>query len=198
MRVDTLQFIHNSTDILHTFANLNAHGFFNTHTQCMAVLVCTQIVKTVCQGQCLRVGKAFIHFLNAPVNITAVRINLTNDFTFQRNTETHYTMSSRVLRTDVNYILFFTEQLHLFVFDGSVGGQFYFLSRIKRLFIGHTQWVILFRIIIFAHWITYPIVTQIKSAHVRMTYEGDTIKIKNFTFIEVGYLPNVADRWNFR
>ena len=26
MRVDTLQFIHNSTDILHTFANLNAHG----------------------------------------------------------------------------------------------------------------------------------------------------------------------------
>ena len=25
-----------------------------------------------------------------------------------------------------------------------------------------------------------------------------TIKNKNFTFIEVGYLPNVADRWNFR
>ena len=105
-----MQFIHNSTDILHTFANLNAHGFFNTHTQCMAVLVCTQIVKTVCQGQCLRVGKAFIHFLDTSVDIPAVRINLTNNFTFQRNTEAHYTMSSRVLRTDVDYIFFFAEQ----------------------------------------------------------------------------------------
>ena len=164
----------------------------------MTVLVCTQIVKAVCQSQCLRVGEAFIHFLDAPVDITAVRINLTNDFTFQRNTEAHYTMSSRVLRTDVNYIFFFTEQLHLFIFDGSVRVQFYFLSRIKRLFIGHTQWVILFRVIIFAHWITYPIVTQIKPAHVRMTDKSDTVIIENFTFVEVGYLPNVADRWNFR
>ena len=198
MRVDTLQLIHNGTDVLHTFADLNAHGFFNTHTQCVTILMCTQIVQAVCQSQRLRVGEAFIHFLDTPVDITAVRINLTNDFTFQRNTETHYTMSSRVLRTDVDYIFFFAEQFRLFVLDGSVRVQFYFLSRIKRLFIGHAQWVILFRIVILTHWITYPIVTQIKPAHVRMTDKGDTIIIENFTFVEVGYLPDVADRWNFR
>ena len=57
-----------------------------------------QIVQTVCQSQCLRVSEAFIHFLDASVDIPAVRINLTNNFTFQRNTEAHYTMSSMVLQ----------------------------------------------------------------------------------------------------
>ena len=77
----------------------------------------------------------------------------------------------------------------VFVLDGSVRVQFYFLSRIKRLFIGHAQWVILFRIVIFTHWITDPIVAQVEPAHIRMTDKGDAIKIKNFTFVEVGYLP---------
>ena len=198
MRIDTLQLVHYGTDVLYAFTDLNTHGFFNTHTQCMAVLMRAQIVQTVCQSQCLRVSEAFIHFFDSPMDITTVRINLTNDFTFQRNTEAHYTMSSRVLRTDVDYIFFFAEQFRFFVLDGSVRVQFYFLSRIKRLFIGHAQWVILFRIVIFTHWITDPIVTQVEPTHIRMTDKGDAIKIKNFTFVEVGYLPDVADRRNFR
>ena len=198
MRIDTLQLVHYGTDVLYAFTDLNAHGFFNAHTQCMAVLMRAQIVQTVCQSQCLRVSEAFIHFLDASVDIPAVRINLTNNFTFQRNTEAHYTMGSRVLRTDVDYIFFFAEQFRLFVLDGSVRVQFYFLRRIKRLFIGHAQWVILFRIVIFTHWITDPIVAQVEPAHIRMTDKGDAIKIKNFTFVEVGYLPDVADRRNFR
>ena len=92
----------------------------------MCIRDSAQIVQTVCQSQCLRVSEAFIHFLDASVDIPVVHINLTNNFTFQRNTEEHYTMSSWVLLTDVDYIFFFAEQFRLFVLDGSVRVQFYF------------------------------------------------------------------------
>ena len=62
----------------------------------------------------------------------------------------------------------------------------------------YAQWVILFRVVIFTHRITNPIVAQVEPAHIRMTDKGDAIKIKNFTFVEVGYLPDVADRRYFR
>ena len=49
----------------------------------MAVLVCAQVVQTVGQIQGLRIGQAFAHLLDTPVDVAAVGINLVDDFTLQ-------------------------------------------------------------------------------------------------------------------
>ena len=107
-------------------------------------------------------------------------------------------MCSRVLRTDVDHIFFFPEKSGFFVFNCSVRVQLDFLSCIERLLIGHAERVVFFWIIVFAHRMTYPVIAQVKTAHIGMTYKGDTIVIENFPFIEVGYFPYIADRRDFR
>ena len=111
MRIDTLQLVHDGADVLHALAYLYAHGLFDTHTQGVAVLVSAQIVQTVGQSQCLRVCKAFAHFLDTTVDISAVSIYLFDDFTFQRYAETHYAVGGRVLGTDVYHIFVVAEEL---------------------------------------------------------------------------------------
>ena len=98
----------------------------------MTILMGTQVIKTVCQSQCLRISKTFVHFLDAPMDIATVCINLTNNFTLQRNTEAHDTMGCRMLRTNVDYIFFFAEEFGFFVFDCPVRVQLYFPGRVKR------------------------------------------------------------------
>ena len=93
MRVDTLQFVHDSTDHLHTIAHLYSHGFFDTHTQCMAVLHCAQVVQTVCQCQGLWISHLFVQLFYTAVDITQYWINLTNSFAFQFHAEVQYTVS---------------------------------------------------------------------------------------------------------
>ena len=83
MRVYSLQLVHNGTYVLHAFTNFHTHCLFDTHAQGMAVLVCTQIVQTVGQSQSLRIGQAFAHLLDTPVDVAAVGINLVDDFTLQ-------------------------------------------------------------------------------------------------------------------
>ena len=164
----------------------------------MTILMGTQVIKTVCQSQCLRISKTFVHFLDAPMDIATVCINLTNNFTLQRNTEAHDTMGCWMLRTNVDYIFFFAEEFGFFVFDCPVRVQLYFPGRVKRLFVCHTKRIIFLWVIVFPHRITYPVIAQIKTAHIRMTDESDTIIVEDFTFVEVGYLPYIADRRDFR
>ena len=121
--------------------------------------MCAQIVEAVSQCQCLRICKTLVHFLDTPMDITAVSIDLTNNFTFKRNAEAHYTVSCRVLRANVDYILFFSKEFHFSVFNRSVRIKFYFLCCIERLFVSHTKRIIFLRIIIFTHGVSYPVIT---------------------------------------
>ena len=83
VRVYTLQFVHDGADVLHPFTHFHAHCLLNAHTEGMAVLVCAQIIQTVGQGQRLGVGEAFAHFFDAPVDVSAVHIQLLDNLTFQ-------------------------------------------------------------------------------------------------------------------
>ena len=83
VRVYALQFVHDGTDILHTVAYFNAHSLLDACTKGVAVLMCAQIIQTVSQCQCLRVGETFAHLLDAPVDVAAVGIYLLDGFTFQ-------------------------------------------------------------------------------------------------------------------
>lgn len=77
MRVDTLQLIHNCTNVFDTVTHFDAHRFLDAHTQSVTVLMCAQIVEAVSQCQCLRICKTLVHFLDTPMDITAVSIDLT-------------------------------------------------------------------------------------------------------------------------
>ena len=197
MRVDTLQFIHNGTDVLYSFAHFDAHGFFDTHTQGMAVLVCAQVIQAVGQCQCLWIGEAFAHLFDASVDVAAVYVQLLDDFPFQTYTETEYTMSGRVLRADIDDVFIFVEQ-NITLFDYTTVGQFFVVvSYIVRLFVRHTEWVEAF-VIILAERMSYPVFTQIQTAHVRVTDEVDAEEIVCFTLVELGCFPDVAYTWEFR
>ena len=83
MRVDTLKFVHDGTDVFHAFADLDTHCFLDAHAECMAVLVCSQIIEPVGQCQSLRIGEAFVHLLDPTVYISAVGVELFDGFAFK-------------------------------------------------------------------------------------------------------------------
>ncbi|MPN23496.1 hypothetical protein SDC9_170884 [bioreactor metagenome] len=138
MGVDSLQLIHNGTDILYTFRNFYAHSSLNTHAQCMAVLLCTEVVESVCQCQCLRVSETFAHFLNTSVYVSAVSIQLFDILAFQRYTKTQNSMCCGVLRSYVHHIFAVIEDNIFFVLYATVGVQFQFGGGIYRFFVIHS------------------------------------------------------------
>ena len=194
VRVDALQFIHNGTDVLYSFAHFDAHRFFDTHTQGVAVLVCAQVIQAVGQCQCLWIGKAFAHLFDASVDVTAVYVQLLDDFPFQTYTETEHTVSGRMLRTDVDDVFIFVEQNVTLFYHATVGQFLVVVSHVVRFFVAHTERVEAF-VIILAERMSYPVFTQIQTAHVRVTDEMDTEEVVCFAFVELGCFPDVAYTW---
>ena len=102
-------------------------------------------------------------------------------------------MRSRVLGADVYNVFLITKEHQLFISHGTIRVQFQLDSGIDSFFIVHAQWVVLFRIVILTHRVAYPVITQVETTHVRVSYEDNTIEVIYFTFIEVRCFPNVAD-----
>ena len=197
MRVDALQFVHDGTDVLHTFAHLDAHRLFDAHAQCMAVMMSAQIVQTVGQCQGLWIGEAFAHLFNASVNVSAVYVQLLDDFPFQGNTEAEYTVSSRVLRTDIDDVFILCKD-DVTLFDDTAVGQFFIvLGGILRFFVGHAERVQTF-VIILPERMAYPVFTQVQTTHIRMADEVDAEEVVCFTFVQLGSFPKVAYAGKFR
>ena len=86
--VDTLQLVHDGTDVLRTLGNLDAGSLLDAHAQGMAALVCAQVVQTVGQGECLRVGEALVHLLDAAVDVSADRVYTLHRLTVEGDTHT--------------------------------------------------------------------------------------------------------------
>ena len=197
VRVDALQFVHDGTDVLHTFAHLDAHRLFDAHAQCVAVVMGAQIVQAVGQCQGLRIGEAFAHLLNASVYIAAVYVQFLDDFPFQGNTEAEDTMSSRVLRTYINNVFVLVEQDVTLLDDTTIGQFLIMMGHVVRLFIGHTQRVEAF-VIILPERMAYPVFTQVQTTHIRMADEVDAEEVICFTFVQFGSFPKVAYAGKFR
>ena len=93
MRVDTLQLIHDSTDIVDTVAELNAHTLLYHANKSVAVHHSREIVQAVGQGESLRIGHALPHLLNTTVDISEVRINTLHLLAVEHSLQTEHTVS---------------------------------------------------------------------------------------------------------
>ena len=93
VRIDTLKFVHDGTDVLSTFRDFNACRLFNAHAEGVTVLMSAQVIQTVCQGERLRIGETFVKLFDTPVNISADGIYLADGFTFKRGAQTKYSVS---------------------------------------------------------------------------------------------------------
>ena len=156
----------------------------------MTALVCAKIIKTVGQSQSLRVSQALVHLFYTTVNISAYRVNMSYGFTLQRNTQTQCSVSRRVLRTEVDYIIVIVEQHISRVLDGSVVVKFKLLSLIGIFFIGKNQRIRV-HIVILAEWIAYPVFAKEQSTHIWMSYEYYTEEIVYLAFFNLSCTPQV-------
>ena len=92
VRVNTLQFIHDGTNHLHTIAHFHSHGLLNASAKSVTVLHRTEIVHTVGERKRLRISQFFTDFLNTAVNIAEVWIDFRNRFTVNARTEVQHTV----------------------------------------------------------------------------------------------------------
>ena len=79
----------------------------------MAMLHGTQIVQTVGQSQCLRIGHTLPHLLNSTVDIAEVWIDALDGLTVENGLQAEHTVGGGVLRTDIDNIVIAGKQLVL-------------------------------------------------------------------------------------
>ena len=197
VRVDTLQLVHDGADVLHAAAHLHAHGLLDAHAQRVAVLHGAQVVQTVGQGQCLRVGQAFVHLLDAAVDVSAVHVNLVDVLALERYSEAQHAVRGRVLGADVHYIFVVAEKHRPFFGRLAVLCGLYFEGGVHGLFVGHAQGVLLLWVVILAQGIAYPVVAEKEASHVGMSHKADAEEVVYFAFRKFGSAPDVGYRRQF-
>ena len=169
VRIKTLKLIHNRTDNLNTLTHFNSCSFLNGHTESMATLRCSEIIHTIGQCQCLRIGVCFIEFLNTTVDIAEFRIYFLDTLTLECHAKVEHTMRRGVLRTNVNHIIFWCKH-HIGSFlNRTIGHSIILRCRVRQNLVGHTQRIFLFRFIVLTHRIAFPVFTQKDTAHIGMT-----------------------------
>jgi len=159
MRIDTLQLVHNGTDILDAVGQLYAHGLLYHADKRVAGHHGRKIVHTVGQGQRLRVGIILAHLLYTTVNIAQMRINFLNDLAFEHRLKPQYTVGRRVLRTDIHHEIAVREQFVLLGNQFSVGCERILHTVIRFLVV--FQRISLYGFIILAQRISLEIAPQI-------------------------------------
>ena len=92
MVVDTLQLIHDGTDVLDTIAKLHTHSFLDDTYQRMTVGHGTEVIKTVGQCESLRIGHILHHFLNTTMDIAKMRIDALDGLTINDSLQAKHTM----------------------------------------------------------------------------------------------------------
>ena len=157
------------------------------------------VVHTVGEEERLLVGHAFAQLFNTAVYVTRHHINLLDDFAVERGAQAHNAVSTWVLRTEVHNIFVFTK--HLFVYAGHVAiGIFNHGKGVVLVFLRIEAYRVQFGIciIILAQRVSHPVVAQEEAAHIGVIDELNAKEVIHFTFLEVGYAPNVAYGVNHR
>ena len=189
----THELVHHRADILGTLGHFELHGIFDTHTQSMSVLVSREVIETVGHVQGLGISHSLPQFFDTPVYISAMYIDFLYDLAFERGTETQYAVRSRVLRTDIDDIIVFLENVNNFFLDFSVSAHTQRYGRIGTLFIRLGNRIVFTTgIVIFPHGITDPVLPQEYTAHIGVSDKAYTVKIVHFPFFEIGIFPNIA------
>ena len=192
MRVDTLQLIHDGTDVADAVRKFDTHSLFDNANQSVAVHHRRKIVQTVGQCQSLRIGHVLPHLLNTTVDIAEVWIDALYGLTIDNGLQTEHTVSRWVVRTDVDYVVILIEATLLSSNEMSVLAQGILHGEVILWLIGTRELVcIRTHIEVLAQWIALEIGTEEETAHVWVTQELDADEIEYLTLQEVSYLPKV-------
>ena len=111
--VETLQLIHNRTDVLDAVCQFHLHGLFDHTHEGMTMLHGTQVVQTVGQCQRLGIGHTFPHLLDSTMDIAEMRIDALHGLTVEHCLQAKHTVGGRVLGTDVDHIVIRTKEFVL-------------------------------------------------------------------------------------
>jgi len=143
----------------------------------------------------LGIGQAFAQFFDAPVDVAAVYVEFFDDFAFERYAEAEHAVRGRVLRTDVDDVLVLLEEHVAAADDAAVGLELIARRTVVRHFVGHTERIgFPALVVVLAERIPHPVVAQVEAPHVGMVDETDTEEVEHFALVQLGPLPDVADR----
>ena len=175
MRVDTLQLVHDGTDVLYALSQFYLHRLFNDAHQRMAVHHGTEVVHSIGQRQGLRIGVRLAHLLHSTVDISQMRINSLHGFTVQHTLQAKYAVRTGVLRTNVDNEIVVCKQRNASLYQVTVLVE-RILERVIQLHIlFQSVLVVLGRDIeVLTKWIAFEIIAQIKTAHILVTQELNT------------------------
>ena len=191
VRSHALQLVHDGTDILCAFRNLDARRPLDTHAQRVAVLVRAQVVQPVRESQRLWISQAFAQLLNAAMDITQHGIDFLHRLAVERGAQAQGTVRRRMLRPDVHHEVIRVEHHVLPPFQCAVGHQPKFFRHVGILFISHVQRIAV-HVVILAQGVTFPILAQEKAAHIGIAREEDAQEIIRLALLDFRRLPQSA------
>ena len=108
--VDTLELVHDCTDVVDAVAELNAHTLLYHAYKSMTVHHSREIVQAVGQGESLRIGHALPHLLDTTMDIAEVRIDALHLLAVEHSLQAEHTVGRRVVRTNVHHEVLIVEQ----------------------------------------------------------------------------------------
>ena len=194
VRVDTLQLIHDSTDVVDTIRKFDTHSLLDNAYQSVAVHHGREVVQTVGQSQSLRISHILPHLLNTTVDISEVRINALHGLTVDNGLKTEHTMGRWVVRTDVDNILILIEATLFSSYQMTISTKTVFYSEIILRLISTRELICLWtHIEILAQRIALEISTEEKTTHIWVTQELDADEIKHLTLQQISNLPEIDD-----
>ena len=160
MRVNPLQLVHYCPYIFDPFGNLQSHGFFYAHAKGMAVLHRAQIVKPVGESESLRVSHCLTELFDSSVDISAVYVQLLDDFPFERDPEAEHAVRSRMLRPDIDHIFLVFEKRVPFQDIASVLGHDIARGIIVGFLVLHVEGIE-GHVIVLAQRIAFPVIPEV-------------------------------------
>ena len=197
VRVDTLKLVHDSTDIVDTVAELNAHTLLYHANKSVAVHHSREIVQAVGQGESLRIGHALPHLLDAAVDIAQVRIDALHLLAVENGLQAEHTVCRRVVRADVHNEVGVLEEALLCSYEVAVGVETVHNGVVRLGLVGKRELVCLgAHVEVLAQRIAVEVGTQEQTAHVGVAQELDAYEVVDLALEQLGCLPELYDGRN--
>jgi hypothetical protein len=127
------------------------------------------------------------------MDITEVWIDALYSLTVQYRLKAEHTVGSRVLRTDVNDVVVWSEESVLLRLQVAILIKIV-LQAIVRLYV-ILKGVFVIELPVLAERITIKVATQEQATHIRMTQEYDAIEIINLALQQISYTPDIGNGW---
>ena len=195
MVVQTLELIHDGTDVVYAVAELYAHSLLDDAYKRMAVVHGAEIVQTVGESQCLWVCHRLHHLLHTAVNVSQMRIDALDGLIVDDGLQAEHTMCRRVVRTEVDDIVVGLEQTVLLLHELSEIVELPLRSPFRLRLVGHRELVVLrTHVVVLAQRIALEVSAQEQTSHVRVSEELYSEEVVDLTLQQVSGTPYIVYR----